>query len=149
MAGFSPQGATFVYYGHFGTVAPRTVNPNFQDRPVDFTIYAKITGMSVESPVAEVTDMTSITDTSDATVIVPTGAHSGGSVSVDFIADATGIDMQTLTGSYGVLRFTCYANYTVARHVVLESVSLDVRTAELVRGSMKFRVSDYNPYLLS
>jgi len=93
--------------------------------------------------------MTSITDTSDATVIVPTGAHSGGSVSVDFIADATGIDMQTLTGSYGVLRFTCYANYTVARHVVLESVSLDVRTAELVRGSMKFRVSDYNPYLLS
>jgi len=145
MAGFSPQGATFVFYGHLGAVTPKSV----VYRTPDFNIYAKITGMSVESPVAEVTDMTSILDGSNATVIVPTGAQSGGSISVDFIADAAGIDMQSLLGGYGVVKFTCAANYTVARHVVLEAVSLDVRTAELVRGSMKFRMSDYNPFGLT
>ena len=93
--------------------------------------------------------MTSKSDGANAVVLVPTGAISGGTVSVDFIADATGIDMQTLVGGYGVLRFNCSANYRVARFAVLESVSLDVRTAELVRGAMKFRMSDYNPFNLS
>ena len=149
MAGFRPQGGTFVFYGHMGAVAPPNINPDFVSRPVDFNISAKITGLSVESPTAEVTDMTSVSDFSNQVVIVPTGGYHGGSISVDFIADATGIDMQTLVGAYGIVKFTCSANYTVARVVVLEAISLDVRTAELVRGSMKFRMSDYNPFGLT
>ena len=122
MAGFIAHGATFSFNG----------------------IVAKVTGMSVESPVAEVTDMTSVYDSAGSNVIVPTGAWSGGSVSVDYIADAGGIDMQTVVRQVGQLSFGS-SGLNVSRQVILESASVDVRTAELVRGSLKFRMTDYYP----
>jgi len=122
MAGFIAHGATFSFNG----------------------IVAKVTGMSVESPVAEITDMTSVYDPAGSNVLVPTGAWSGGSVNVDYIADAGGTDMQTVVRQVGQLNFGS-SGLTVARQVILESASVDVRTAELVRGSLKFRLTDYYP----
>jgi hypothetical protein len=128
MAGFIAHGATFSFNG----------------------IVAKVTGMSVESPSAEVTDMTSVYEPANQRVLVPTGAFSGGSISVDYISDANGIDMQTVVGQVGELLFESRNALgsiimTVQRQVILESASVDVRTAELVRGSLKFLMTDYYP----
>lgn len=71
-------------------------------------------------------------------VMVPTGDYSPGSITVDFLADGS----IPSTGARGQLSFSSSA-YSIGRNVVLESVQVDARVGELVRGTMKFVMTDY------
>jgi hypothetical protein len=118
MAGVTAHGATFSFNG----------------------IRATITGISVEMPTAEVADMTGAGDSAGQMVIVPTGAWSGGTITVDFLA--INGDPQAYVKQTGQLTFAS-AGYSVSRRVLLESASVDARAGELVRGSLRFRMTDY------
>ena len=121
MAGVSAQGATFTFAG-FGAI---------------------VTGISVETPTAEVTDMTSAVDSVGTIAVVPTGDWSGGSISVDYIhAGPLQADPQTLVRAQGQLRFVS-PNYSISRNAILESATTEARAGEIVRGTMRFRMTDY------
>lgn len=115
-----PYNATFSFYG----------------------VQATVTSVQVETPVAEIVDMTSVTDPAGYTLQAATGDIRGGSVTVDFIG--LSVDPQTLVGRNDVLTFASTA-YSVARRVVLESASVSARTGELVNGQLKFRITDFVP----
>lgn len=110
MAGVTAQGATFTFNG----------------------VGATITGLSIETPKAEIADMTGINDPAAATVLVPTGAQSAGAVSVDYIHAAGGLDPQAAIGTRGTLLLGS-PGYSVSRNVILESASTEVRTGDVVR----------------
>ena len=126
MAGVSAQGATF-------TFTPTGALP----------LSAIVTGISVETPTAEVVDMTSGADVKGTLRVVPTGDWSGGTVSVDYIhADSGPTDPQTIVRKVGQLAFSS-PGYSVSRQAVLESATTEARTGEIVRGTMRFRITDY------
>ena len=126
MAGVSAQGATFTFTPVGGAA-----------------LAAIVTGISVETPTAEVTDMTSAVDSVGTMRIVPTGEWTGGSISVDYVhAGATATDPQTIVRKNGQLRFAS-AGYTVIRQAILESATTEARAGEIVRGTLRFRVTDY------
>jgi hypothetical protein len=124
MAGFAAQGATFTFIGSRG----------------DFK--GAIVGISVETPVAEVVDMTSPSDPSGYAVLVPTGEWSGGSISLDFIATTATGDVQDIVRGIGQLTFAS-PHWTVSRRAILESANTEARVGESVRGIANFRVTDY------
>lgn len=107
-------------------------------------IAATVTSVQVETPVAEIVDMTPITAPAGYTYQAATGDIRGGSVTVDFLFRAGGTDPQTLVGQNGLLTFTSSA-YSVGRRVILESASVSARTGELVSGQLKFRMTDFVP----
>jgi hypothetical protein len=116
MAGTTAHGATFSFKG------------------VSFTL----TGISVETPTAGVVDMTPWNASAATSVIVPTGEWSGGSVSVDYL----GGDMSSLVKQVGMLTFSS-AGFSYSRNVLLESATVGATVNDLVRGTMKFRLTDY------
>ncbi len=101
---------------------------------------ATVTSVQVETPVSEIVDMTGVTDPTGHTVQVATGDIRGGAVTVDFLY-AGSTDPQTLIGTNGILAFTSSA-YSVARRAILESASVTAQTADVVRGQLKFRMTD-------
>jgi len=103
---------------------------------------ATVTSVQVETPVAEIVDMTSVTDAAGYSYQAATGDIRGGSVTVDFID--LPVDPQTLVGRNDLLIFTSSA-YNVTRRVILESASISARTGELVNGQLKFRITDFVP----
>jgi hypothetical protein len=123
MAGVTAQGATFSFSGAtaFGGL---------------------VTSISVETPVAEVVDMTAATAATGTIMLVPTGDWSGGRVSVDYIARTTTQDIKEFVRNTGVLSIAS-AGFSVSRNVIFESGSMGARTGELVSGSMTFRITDY------
>ena len=130
MAGFTAQGATFTFTTPSGS----------------FT--AKLTGISIETPTAEVTDMTPAALGSGYIILVPTGDWSGGSMSVDYIretssqsANAIG-DPQSLVRKHGPATFAS-AGMSITRNVILQSASTEARVGDLVRGSLRFVLTDY------
>ena len=124
MAGFAAQGATFTFAGSLG---------NFQ---------GAVVGLSVETPAAEVVDMTSPSDPAGYSVRVPTGEWSGGRISLDFIATAATGDIQGIVRGIGPLTFSS-PKYSVTRRCILESANTEARVGELVRGSATFIPTDY------
>jgi hypothetical protein len=118
MAGATAQGATFSFLGFSG----------------------RLTGISVEMPTAEVTNMTAAEDGLGYTFIVPTGEWAGGTITVEFLT--FNADPQSFVRKVGSLTFTS-AGYTVSRRVVCESASVSAQAGELVRGSFKFLMTDY------
>jgi hypothetical protein len=124
MAGFSAHGATFTFTGSRGTFA------------------GAIVGLNVETPVAEVVDMTSTIDPSGYSVVVPTGEWSGGRIVLDYIATAGTGDLQNIVRGIGPLVFAS-PTVNVTKRCVLESANTEVRVGELVRGSATFRMTDY------
>jgi hypothetical protein len=118
MAGATAHGATFSFLTFRGT----------------------LTGISVEMPTAEVTNMTDASDGLGYTFMVPTGEWAGGTITVDFLT--TTADPQTLVRKVGNLSFSS-AGYTVSRRVICESASISAQAGELVRGSLKFLMTDY------
>lgn len=120
MAGVTAQGATFTFNG----------------------VAATVTGLSIETPEAEIVDMTGILDSANATVLVPTGAQSPGSITVDYIHAYGGTDPQTIVGTRGSLVFGS-PNYSVTRNAILKSASTEVRSGDVVRGSLRFVMTDY------
>lgn len=101
----------------------------------------KIVGVSVETPTAELTDMSAAGDPKDSIFMVPTGAWSGGSITVEFIS--TGTDPQTSVKKVGSLTFASAA-FSVTRQVVCESASVSAKVGDVVRGSAKFCMTDWH-----
>lgn len=101
---------------------------------------ASVTGISVETPSAEIVNMSSVGDSAASQVLVPTRALVGGSITVGFLSSS--FDPQVLVGARSALVFTS-SGYSVSRNVILESASIDVRLGEVIRGSLKFRMTDY------
>lgn len=125
MAGVTAHGGTFTYSA---------------DLLGSFS--ATVAGISVETPQAVVVDMTPVYAPASAIVMVPTGEWTGGSISVDYIHAAGGFDPQRLVRSYGTLTFGS-AGYGVERTVVLESATTEAKVGDIVRGTLKFRMTDY------
>jgi hypothetical protein len=105
-------------------------------------ITADVIGLSVETPQAEVVDMTAIDDAASMVVAVPTGAWTGGSISVEYLHRAGGSDAQDIVRKVGVLTFSS-AGYSVSRRAILESATTDASVGALVRGTLRFRLTDY------
>lgn len=122
MAGVTAHGATFTFATTAGSLG------------------AKLVGISVEAPTAEVTDMTSMTDSNDLSVIAPTGAWTGGAITADFV-ELVGDPTPHIRKS-GILAFASQG-YTLNRRCILETASVEARAGEIVRGSLRFRVTDY------
>jgi hypothetical protein len=118
MAGVTAHGATFTFSGFSG----------------------KVSGISIETPTAEVTDMAGVGDGRGLQVLVPTGGLTGGTITVDFLT--SGGDPQRLVRSVGQLTFAS-EGYSMSRRVLCESASVTAQAGELVRGSLRFRITDY------
>jgi hypothetical protein len=98
----------------------------------------QLTGISVEHGQPEVVNMTGGTMPQGQVLMVPTGDKSPGSITVDFFAGGS----PPSTGTSGLLSFSSTA-YSVSQRVILESVQIEARVGELVRGTMKFVMTDY------
>jgi hypothetical protein len=99
-----------------------------------------VTGISVDTPSAEIVNMTSVGDGAAMQVLVPTKGLIGGSITVGFLTSAS--DPQSLVGTRSTLTFRS-SGYSVTRNVILESASVEVRLGEVIRGSLKFQITDY------
>lgn len=129
MAGVTAQGAKFGFSGFSGFVV----------------------GVSVETPTAEVVDMSSILDSAAQNMLVPTGSWSGGSISVDYLAPKGGADVQSLVRTTDWLTFAVTERngnevsdaISLRRRCILESATSEARVGELMRGSLRFRMTDY------
>ena len=100
-----------------------------------------VTGLQVEHPTAETVNMTGTNDPVGTFKLVPTGEKKGGSITVDFMHNGT-FDVATLIGTYGSLAFSSTA-YSVSKSVICETASMEARTGEVVRGTLKFLLTDY------
>jgi hypothetical protein len=120
MAGVTAHGATFTFSG----------------------VSAVVAALSVNTPRAEIVDMTGINDPVGSTVMVATGANSAGSIRVDYIHYAGGIDPQSYIGTQGSLVFGS-TGYSITKTAILESASTEVKTGDVVRGSLNFVTTDY------
>lgn len=120
MAGVTAQGGTFTFNG----------------------VSAYITGLSVETPTAEIVDMTAHNAAAGQMVMVPTGHWSGGAVTVDYIHAAGGADPQSVVRTVGTLSFAS-GGYSVSRRAILESATTSAKVGDVTRGTLKFRVTDY------
>jgi hypothetical protein len=72
--------------------------------------------------------------------MVPTGEWSGGTITVDFLT--SNVDPQALVRKVGNLTFRSNG-YSISRRVICESASIGAQAGELVRGSLKFLMTDY------
>lgn len=124
MAGFAAQGATFTFVGTRGQFG------------------ASVTSLSVSSPEAEVVDMTGFGDDLGRRVMVPTGDWSGGSVEVEYIASQNGADPEGFVRDYGMLTFGA-TGLNISRRAILTSTDKQIRVGDIVRGSLRFTLTDY------
>jgi len=118
------HGATFVFTGTRGEIR------------------ANVTALSVTNPTAEVVDMTGPSDPLGFRIMVPTGDVSGGSIDVEYLATANGGVPDGFVSDYGTLTFDTPV-MSVSRKVVLASVDKEARVGELVRGTLRFTLTDY------
>jgi hypothetical protein len=100
---------------------------------------ADVTGLSVQTPTAEIADMTGVGNSAGQMVLVPTGDWSGGQVTVECLGAS---DPQALVRSRGVATFSS-PKLTVTRRVICESASVEARSGELVRCTLNLRITDY------
>jgi hypothetical protein len=101
----------------------------------------RVTGISVETPTAEVVNMTNAETRKGFMIMVPTGDWTGGTINVDYMVHGGG-DIQDLVGKVSALSFSSSA-FSVARRAILVSASTEARVGEIVRGSLRFQVTDY------
>lgn len=118
------QGAKFLFAGSRGSFS------------------GAVTKVEVETPSAEIVDATGIYDGASATVLVPTGAWKGGSIKVDYIRPRDSQDIQLLVRGAGQLGFTA-TGFSFSRRVILESASEVASAGDVVRGTMKFVMTDW------
>ena len=104
---------------------------------------ASVTRVTVESPKAEVIDMTGVNDGANFQVLVPSGCKRGGEVTVDFInsTDSTGLS-PGIEGALGNLTINA-SNASVSKQVILESCSQLSAVGDVMRGSARFVVTDW------
>ena len=118
------HGGTFTFVSNIGTFSGR------------------VTNVKVETPSAEIVDMTALDAPADHIVLVPTGAWKGGSISVDYMTGSSGARAESLVKGYGSLSYAS-PGYSVTLQVVLESASTMLAIGDSVKGSMKFVPTDY------
>lgn len=124
MAGVTAQGATFTFVGTRGQLS------------------ANVTSLSVSSPEAEVADMTGIATPAGQRIMVPTGDWSGGSIDVEYLASAGGFNPEGFVRDVGTLTFAS-SGLTVTKRAILVSAQRQASVGELVRGSLRFTLTDY------
>jgi hypothetical protein len=89
--------------------------------------------------------MTAITDARETSNLVATRELSGGSIAVGFLwPDTGGTDPNSLIGLAGPLQFNT-SGITVSRTVILESASTEIRIGDAIRGTLRFKTTDYSP----
>lgn len=120
MAGFVASGATLTFCG----------------------VQAIATRVSVDHPTAEIVDMTPYNAPASQVVLVPSGANGGGTVDVDFIQPTGGIGPLQAIGKVGVLSFTGNV-FSISNRAICETATQEAATGDLVRGTMRFRLTDY------
>lgn len=102
-----------------------------------------VTKVSVETPQAEITDVTGLYDNTDSIVRVPTGAKTGGSITVEFIVLSSGsMNFDTMIGKTGTLTFNTIG-YNLSKNVIVESASSGASVGDIFRGTMRFIPTDY------
>lgn len=122
MAGYVASGATFTFCG----------------------VRALATRVSVESPTAEIVDMTPHNGPLNQMVLVPTGAAaSGGAVEVEFLQSRNAnVSPLAAVGRIGTIAFSGNVP-SISVRGICENVSLEAATGDVVRGTMRFRLTDY------
>ena len=118
------QGATFSFAGSRGSFS------------------GGVTKVSVDTPTAEVVDATGLYDPSDVAVMVPTGAWRGGAITVEFVGSTANASVQSIVRGVGNLSFSSQG-FQVSRRVILESGSEYVAAGDVVRGTMRFVMTDW------
>lgn len=124
MAGFSAHGATFTFACTRGQ------------------IQANVVGLSVTLPEAEVVDMTSPSDPLGYRVMVPTGDVSGGSIDVEYVASPSAAGPDGFISDYGILKFETPL-MLVQKRAILVGADREARVGDLVRGTLRFTLTDY------
>lgn len=133
MAGLVPKRAGFTFVTRAG---------------ISFS--ARVTSVAFEAAQAAVVDMTGTASPLGEQVLVPTGEWaSPGTITVDFIYegspffDAGQVDYtDSLVRKPGSVTFTSTA-YTITRNVICDSVAITATTGDIVRGTLKFILTDY------
>jgi hypothetical protein len=123
MAGYVASGATFTFCG----------------------VKAIATRVSVESPTAEIVDMTAHNAAVNATTLVPTGAWvgGGGTVDVEFLqSPQNGVSPLLAIGKVGQASFSGNT-FSINNHAVCESATVEAAVGDLVRGTMRLRFTDF------
>lgn len=100
-----------------------------------------VTGLAVDMPRAEIVNMTPQNAAVGAMVMVPTGAVTGGKITVDFWHDGV-VNVRNLIGTYGTLTFSSAA-YSVSQSVVCEHATMEARTGQIVSGTLSFVFTDF------
>jgi len=123
MAGYVASGATFTFCG----------------------VKAIAIRVSVESPTAEIVDMTAHDAAVNTAVLVPTGAWvgGGGTVDVEFLQSAGGTSPLLAIGKVGQASFSGNT-FSLSNKAVCETASLEAAVGDLVRGTMRLRFTDHS-----
>jgi len=100
-----------------------------------------VTGFSFESPAAVLTDMTSGRSSVGATVMAPTGEKTPGTITVDFLADDSFGNPQSLSGVRSTLSIS--GPYGLSRNVVCTGGTVQASVGDLVRGTLQFTITDW------
>lgn len=103
-------------------------------------VIGHVVGVQFETPEAEVVDMTGMYDPAGFRFLVPTGDKRGGTVTVDVMTSE--VPASNYIGTIGELKFQS-SGFSVSRNVLLQSASTEARTGELVRGTLKFALTDH------
>lgn len=107
---------------------------------------ALVTDLSVETPTAGIVNMTAMKDSAEKSVLVSTGERSGGSITVGFLwPSENAVDPNDSVGKHGVLTFSIGNATFISRKVILESASTEVRGGDAIRGTLRFKTTDYLP----
>lgn len=100
-----------------------------------------VTGFSFEPPAAILTDMTAALDFVDAKKMAPTGETTPGTITVDFLADNSFSDPQSLSGTQASLSIS--GPYGLSRNVVCTGGSVQAAVGDLIRGTLQFTITDW------
>ena len=100
-----------------------------------------VTGFSFEPPAAVLTNMTSKLASVDATVMAPTGERTPGTITVDFLADNSFSDPQSLTGTRATLSIS--GPYGLSRNAVCTGGTVQASVGDLIRGTLQFTITDW------
>lgn len=124
--GLSASGATFTFSSDKGILT------------------ADVVSVSVETPEAQVADMTPPTVASNIQVLVPTGEYKGGAIQVEYIRKAGQADPSVFVGGVGIASFVS-PGHTTSKRVYLRRASEEARVGDVVRGTLDMAWTDYAP----
>jgi hypothetical protein len=124
-------------------VAAQGATFTFTARKGGGTFSGGVTKVSVDTPQAEITDVTGLYDTTKSMIKVPTGATTGGLITVEFIVLNSGsMNIDTLIGKTGTLAFNA-SGYSLSKNVIVESASSGASVGDVFRGTIKFVPTDW------